>query len=180
MKQNIIILLLLTFFSILPLSAQQLPQQVGIDNDALTVAVACDSTELPILSEQFYRDVNFTNQTFDYETKNKVKRLKMWSREVMTAGYATLLGVGIVNAILAVNNNWSLWIDIPCATAVAVASMYPFIVWSNHLKKKAESLSSQTVYLFNINHRLDLGAVGFTNTQNHSLQAVGIGLKVNF
>ena len=177
MKQ--IIILLLTFSSICPLYAQQSPLKTGIYNDASTVAVVSDSTELPILTEQFYRDVNFINQTYDYETKNKVERLKMWSREVKAMGYATLGGVLIVNAVLANHNDWSYWIDIPCATVVAMASMYPFIVWSNHLKKKAESLCSQTVYLFNITRHLGMGAVGFTNTQTHSVQAVGIGLKVN-
>ena len=179
MKQNIIILLLLTFFSVRPLSAQQLPQHAASYNDATSITIVSDSTDLPILSEQFYRDVIFINQTYDYETKNKVKRLKRWSGEVMTAGYATFLGVLFVNGALAINNDWSLWIDIPCAVVVAMASMHPFIVWSNHLKKKAESLSSQTVYLFNINRHLGMGAVSFTNNQMHSLQAVGIGLKVN-
>ena len=180
MKQNITILLLLTFLSVRPLSAQQLPLHAAIYNEATSITIVSDSTDLPILSEQFYRDVNFINQTYDYETKNKVKRLKRWSSEVMTAGYATFLGVIVVNGALAANNDWSLWIDIPCAAVVAVASMYPFIVWSNHLKKKAESLSSQTVYLYNINRHVDLGTVSFTNTQTHSLQAVGIGVKVNF
>lgn len=178
MKHNIAILLLMTFYSVCPLSAQQLPLHADIHNDASTVV--CDSTDLPILTEQFYWDLNFINQTYDYETKNKVERLKMRSRDVMTAGYATLLGIMLVNGVLANNNNWSLWIDIPCATVVAMASMYPFIAWSNHLKKKAESLSSQTVYLYNINRHMDLGTVSFTNMQTHSLQAIGIGLKVNF
>lgn len=178
MKQKNIILLLLTFFSVRPLSAQQLSLHADIHNDASTVV--CDSTDLPILSEQFYRNVNFINKTYDYETKNKVERLKMRSREVRVAGFTTFFGVVFVNGALAANNNWSLWIDIPCATVVAMASMYPFVVWSNHLKKKAESLNSQTVYLFNINSHVDMGTVSFTNTQTHSLQAVGIGLKVNF
>lgn len=178
--KHIIILALLTFFSALPLSAQQLSLHTDNNSDASTVTIVIDSTELPILTDYFYQDANFINHSFDYETKNKVERLKMWSREVDTIGYMTLLGIMFVNAALAANNDWSLWIDIPCVSVVAIASMYPFMVWSKHLKKKAESLSSQTVYLYNINRYVDLGAVSFTNTQTHSLQAVGIGLKVNF
>lgn len=162
------------------LSAHKLSLHADIHNDDSTITITSDSTELPVLSKHFYQDMNFINKTYNYETKNKAERLKMWSREVETIGYATLLGIISVNAILANNNNWSLWIDIPCVTVVAIASMYPFYIWSHHLKKKAELLSSQTVYLYNINRYLDIGAASFTNTQNHSLQAVGIGLKVKF
>jgi hypothetical protein len=175
MKAKILLLVLMVFLLENKVSAKQFPSIVVNQDTLVTIN---DLLELPILTEDFYHNVTFLNQDFDYDIINRANRLKMWSREVMTAGYVTLLGVIAVNSVLANNNNWSLWIDIPCATIIGMASMYPFILWSNHLKKKAESLSSQTVYLYN-SHRLNLGATCFSNHHDHSLQAIGIGIKVN-
>jgi len=179
MKEKILLLVLLAFLLGDKASARQFPGDV-VKRDTLKEVAISDSLKLPILAEEFYQNVTFINQDYNYETRIRINRLKMWSREVMTAGYVTLLGVVAVNSVLAVNNDWSLWIDIPCATIIGIASMYPFILWSNNLKQKAESLSSQTVYLYNINPRIDLGATCFTNHHDHSLQAIGVGLKVNF
>lgn len=180
MKAKLFLLLLISLLFGNKVSARSVSDEQVIDQDTLIGVTAVDSLDYPVLTEDFYQNVTFLNQEFDYETKNKINRLNMWSREVMTAGFVTLLGVMFGNAILANKYDWSLWIDIPCASVIGLASMWPFVLWSNHLKEKAESLSSQTVYLYNINCRMDLGATSFTNHHDHSLRAIGVGLKVNF
>lgn len=179
MTEKFILLILMALLGGNLVSARPFSGEEVVDQDLRDVVII-DSLDLPILTEEFYHNVTFLNQQFDYETKNRINRLKMWSREVMTAGFVTMLGVVAVNCVIANKNDWSLWIGIPCATVVSVASMYPFILWSKHLKEKAESISSQTVYLYNINRHLELGATRFTNNHNCSLQAIGIGLKLNF
>lgn len=117
--------------------------------------------ELPLLTEQFFMEQNFLSHEYNQEIKNKVSRLRMWSRDVAVAGTVALLGVMAVNGILVSNNDWSLWIDIPCATVVGMGVMIPFFTWSNRLSKKADALEAQTAFLWHTSKNMELGMTRF-------------------
>lgn len=137
-----------------------------------------DSVSLPKLTLDYYSEVNFLEHAYDYDRIVKINRLKSQQRNVGVIAYATLLGIMFFNGYLAVEYEWNLWIDIPCATVVALASFYPFMQWQNRLQAKIDALSAQTVYLCPISDDVNLGLAHFSS--NMSYNAFGIGLKISF
>ena len=138
-----------------------------------------DSLEITEYMKSYYFN-SFLEKQFDYERINKAKKLKRWSKEVSLMGIATCLGITYVSTYLAEKKGWNLWIEIPCVAAVSAAAFIPFYIWSNHLKKKADALNVQSVYIYNIDNNIDLGAVRFTNPLDNSYNAVGFSVKVLF
>ena len=119
-------------------------------------------------------------QEFDYELNNQINILQKRSKDVILTGLITMLGIMFVNAELAYEYDWSLWIDIPCATVVAMGAMVPFVLWSQKLSEQASSLEQQTAYVVNLGDRLDMGITRYTSYNNICSNAVGVGLKVSF
>lgn len=137
-----------------------------------------DSICLPTLSLDFYNEVSFLEHSYDYERMVKISQLKSRKRDVWMIGYVTLLGIMGLNSYLAVEYDWKLWIDIPCATVVALASLSPFVEWQNRLQAKIDALEAQTVYLCPINDAVNLGLAHFSSNMSHN--TFGIGLKFSF
>lgn len=137
-----------------------------------------DSICLPKLTLDYYSEVNFLEHAYDYDRKVKISQLKSRQRDVVVLGVATLLGVVFINSYLAAEYDWNPWIDIPCATALALASFSPFIEWQSRLQDKIDALSTQTAYLCPISDDVNLGLAHFSS--NMSYHSFGIGLKLSF
>lgn len=134
---------------------------------------------LPSLSHDFYNTSSIVDRNYNYELLNKKRSLQMWSGEVLTIGMIIFMGEIAANSVLAVNNKWNLWIDIPCATIVGMATLMPFVFWSKHLQQRADAIEiSPTIGYFNN------GTMPFTalnpNPANPSSLAIGINIKANF
>lgn len=169
-----LIVLFVLFFWVLFSQAQEMAE----NKLAKKEVNSSDSISLPNLTLNYYNDVNFLEHSYDYDRMVKISQLKSRKRDVGMLGYATLLGIMGINSYLAVEYDWNLWIDIPCATAVVLASFYPFMQWQDRLQDKINALSAQTAYLCPIGDDVNLGLAHFSS--NMSYNAFGIGLKISF
>lgn len=97
-------------------------------------------TELPNLALDFYNSIDIVNMNYEYELVKRKRKLEMWASEVSVIGYIGFLGVIVVNSILAYDNKWNLWVDIPCATLVGMSVMIPCLIWRKHIKQKANAI----------------------------------------
>lgn len=149
------------------------------ENEHIKIEVdTSDSICLPKLTLDYYSEVNFLEHAYDYDRIVKINRLKSQQRNVVVSAYVTYLGIMFFNGYLAVEYDWNIWIDIPCATAIALVSCFPLWHWHDRLQDKIEALSAQTAYLCPISDDVNLGLAHFSsNTAYHSY---GIGLKITF
>lgn len=179
-KYNMLITAITTILSVLTMSGQDLSTTYGYSEDVVAMRTITDTIEIQSLTDKFYKETEFVNRTYDYELINRINRLKMMRGEVMTIGFVAGLGVMALNSVMAIEKDWSLWIDIPVATIVSIGIMYPFIKWSLNLSKKAKVLEDEASNLYSYNPTFEVGAVGFSNPRDYTRQSVGIGVKINF
>ena len=135
--------------------------------------------ELPCLSCDFYNANTIVDRNYDYELLNKKRALEMWSVDVKALCLVSFFGVMLANGILAVNNKWNLWIDIPCATVVGMSTMIPFFIWSRNLKRKADAIEISPTIGY-INNDPYLNTAMLSNSTNVSGLSFGVKLKTSF
>lgn len=176
MKKYCVFIIVLCTMLFLSLSSYA---QEATENEHVKVEViSSDSICLPKITLDFYNEVNFLEHAYDYDRKVKISQLKCRQRDVGKIAYATIIGIVYINSYLAVEYDWNLWIDVPCATAVAFASFYSFMIWQNRLQAKIDALSAETVYLCPISDDVNFGLAHFSS--NMSYNAFGIGIKMSF
>ena len=130
------------------------------------------------LINDYYKNTSFLNHTYDYETTNKIKYLRMQARNVMILGFTVNLGLLAIGSVLALEHEWSLWAYIPVATVITMGTAYPFFIWSNSLKQKANAIEEYSIYLHKINENIDLGVTRYINKKDRSDNALGLALKI--
>lgn len=124
------LIILLFFLQALTLYAQEETLNV---NDTIV-------WEFPCLICDYYNEVHIADRNYEYELISKKQKLNMWSNVISISGDVLFGLVIFVNSVLAVNNNWNLWIDLPCATLVSMSVMGGCIIWSNNLKRRADAI----------------------------------------
>ena len=97
-------------------------------------------SDFPCLFCDFYNEMNISDRNYEYELINKKHRLELLAQGVSIGGIAAIVAIEVANAILAVNNDWNLWIDIPCVTVLSLATAVPFVLLSNHFHKRADAI----------------------------------------
>lgn len=183
MKNVLIITLILTS---LPCWAQVHGNGIIDDANASNIQfqspkAQCDTVQKSFaLIDSYYDTTHFLNQTYNYETANEVRKLKMQKRHVYMLGATISLGLVATGAILANKYNWPVWICIPCETVICLGTIFPFILWAQHLDDKANALESQVAYLLSINDKIDLGVARYKNYHDNRGDGFGIALQYKF
>ena len=92
--------------------------------------IASDTVTNPL--EFFYENLSSGNPIewygFDHHASNKKELAQQQSRQSISLGMMGVLGLNIVNAILADKYDWNLWIDVPVMIAASGALMTPFVL----------------------------------------------------
>ena len=97
-------------------------------------------TNLHSFSHNFYYDQNIVDRSYDYELINKKRKIEMWAREVDNMGAILPLAIVLVDVVLVIENEWNLWINIPCTAALSGAVGYSFYKWGQNIKKRADAI----------------------------------------
>ena len=171
-------LLVFVFFSSHMFAQNHSKEEYSLEQN--NISIYEDTLDMKKLYKKYYSEVNFLDHSYGYERINKINKLRKWSRDVEKMGYASMLGVMFLNGYLADKYDWSLWIDIPCATVVSCAMIYTFNRWSNRLEERAAAIEEQTAYLIQVGSSFDIGVTKYTNRFDDSCNALGFGLKVMF
>ena len=151
-----------------------------IEIDSCSATHDADTITFHSPIENYYdNDVSFLNQAYLYDKMNEAAKLKMYSRNVYLAGVLVSIGMLGVNGYLVTKYNWSLWIDIPCATALAMGTMGLFVYWGVTLEKKAELIDVKTAYLMHIRDNVELGIASYSSI-SHKYDAIALGMKLTF
>ena len=160
------------------------PQLMAFESraDSLQIErrVKCDTLVFDNLYKNYYDSTDYLLHSYDYDRIQEINNLYKWSREVQTIGYTLTLSLLLCNAVLAVHYDWSLWIDIPCATALCMIVCGSFIAWSDNLKDRAKALESETTYVLHLNNNIELGLTKYSGYNVASCQSLGLGVKFSF
>lgn len=177
MKKLFIILVLISFF---PLSAvaQYSSQNDGVCKN-LAIAAQKDSIALSCFSSSFYSSRNVLERSYDFESFNKQRKLRMWSNEVRILSYASMLAVIALGSWFAVDKGWSLWITIPTEVVICGGICYSMNIWANNLSEKADALQELSLSVMEINHNSNLCITHYSMGRNLNL-GFGVGYQYNF
>lgn len=135
---------------------------------------------LPVLTTEYYGGVTFLTKSYNYELQNKKKQLRRTARDIEIMGVGLLLGISYVGGTVTSNIGWSEWVSIPCLTVFGVSALGGLTLWSSHLRKKADAIQVETAYVLPLGEHTELGPAMFRNSNEHSMNAIGIGLKTTF
>ncbi len=160
--------ILLFFFSLL------LPQYVTAQTDSTY------QQPLPSLTSNYYNDITFLNQNYNYELLNKKRALKSRSNSILTIGVVAAVGSVMVISFIGEKNGWSTFATISTGTVVAGGIIVPTVIWSNHVRKKANLIQVETAYLLPIGKHSELGTAVFSYGERFEDKAIGIGFKTTF
>ena len=142
-----------------------------------------DSTHqqhLPSLVNSYYNDITFLSQKYNYDLLNKKHALKTKSNNILVAGICIAIGSGIAIGITGEKNGWSTFASVSTGLVVAGGVIVPTVIWSNHLRKKANLIQVETAYLLPIGKHTELGAAFFSSGKQFGNNAIGIGFKTTF
>lgn len=178
MARKLVILFSLWFVCFFSFS-QATSSESTLVSDSTTVTSFLSDTVYPRLNDPLYYDSSILGYDYDYRRANRIKTLRYMSREVIVYGLISCLGILFANGYLAIENDWSLWIDIPCATVLTVGVMQAFNLWSVSLKKKAEALEVSTLYFHDFNG-FYVGTSVFSCSQSGYCSGLGLGIKTTF
>lgn len=159
------------------------PIEDNIDDVADTTCITEKTTvnTLPSLSLQYYNDsnINVLERNYDFRLMNKKSKLEFWSNECKVFAFCGLLTVIGVNSWLASEYDWNLWIDVPCATVVAMGVFIPLLYASIRLQIKADAIKIVPITEVNINDDTTIGAVMYVDDFQQS-KSFGVQLKTKF
>jgi len=169
--------LLLTILALI-ISSTLSPQTVNTDSAKMTLTEV--HNDLPLLSTDYYADINSMNRTYDYDLQNKKRMLKMRATEVEVLGGVTAITLYGLLLYFSTTNEWNEWIAIPCGVAVCMTAPYPFFKWAKRLRQKAEAIDVSTAYVLPMNEHVSMGISHFRNKNEQAYNGIGIGIKTTF
>lgn len=146
-------------------------------------AAQADSTyqqPLPSLTKSYYEGITFLSHNYNYELLNKQRALKSRSNTILTAGIIVAVGSCAAMAFIGEQNHWSTFATVSCGMVVTGAVIVPTMLWSNHLRKKANLIQVETAYFLPIGKHSELGAAVFSKGEQFGDKAIGIGFKTTF
>ena len=164
-------LLMATLFALRNKASAQEP----IPDEPKTDSVA--SLLLPSLSLDFYGTSSIVDRSYNYELFNKKRSLEMWAGEVTSFAVITMLGITFLNAKLASDYDWNLWIDIPCAAVVEIGTIVPFYLWRKNLLRKANAIEITPKIGVNGNESGPTAIVTYPDAS--SRLSFGVNIKTN-
>lgn len=178
MKTNFTFIVILLSVS-MSISAQEISCGAAyLDKEVLSDTTARAIVESIDLIDDYYKNASFLNHTYDYETTNKIKYLKMQARNVLVLGLTVELGLSVVAATLFPEDDRYLWVCIPVETFIIMGMTYSLILWSNSLMKKAKAIEEHSIYIHKINDNIDLGVTHYINKSDRSEKTLGLALRI--
>ena len=150
----------------------------------MTASAQTDSLEghspLPVFSSEYYSNVTFLKQTYNYEVTNKKRALK--SRAIDMFILSAMVGTGAMFAFDAVTMSagWSDAIILPGSVVVLFAAAAPFALWSKHLSKASEAIQVETAYILPLGKQTEVGPAVFSSKDIAHCKAIGLGIKTSF
>lgn len=148
-------------------------------SDTLNVSNSTVEVEFSSLVNDFYATSFNWERSFNYELINKKRRLEMRAGEIMTLGWVCGMAVMFVNGYLAVDYEWNLWVDIPCATVLVMGTMGAFFYWSNQVDKKAQAIDINGLASVPVGDKYSFELVSYQFDNNNQHKSLGIGLTYN-
>ncbi len=148
--------------------------------DQVFLCQSKDSLNVNNLYKSYFNEKTFVDHHFDYDRKNEIKKLQKRSREMMTLSVVSMLGISISAALLTVEYDWSLWVSVPCAALLGTAAMGGLMYYSQQLRKKADILASETVYVLHLDNNIEIGVNKCYSYRDLSFGTVGLGVKYSF
>lgn len=145
-----------------------------------TKAQQSDSTLLPQLPASYYEQSSFLTHQYNYEILNKQRRLLKTANDIEIMGSSVLLAVSFIGGSIAENKGWSEWVYIPCSVVVSMGNLGLLMMWSSHLRKKANALNVSSAYLLPVGKKSKIGVASFTAHNSPEPRAFGISLKTDF
>ncbi|MBR3855978.1 MAG: hypothetical protein IKM65_07475 [Bacteroidaceae bacterium] len=151
-------------------------------NGTETIETMQDSciAELPMLSAEYYMNINSMNRAYDFEMQNKKRMLRMRAAEVEAVGVITTLGLYAATVYVATGTDVSMWVAIPCGVALTMTIPYPFFRWGKRLREKAAAIDASTVYLLDVNKNIKVGVSHFSCRNERTFSGIGLGIKTTF
>lgn len=150
---------------------------------SLQASAQIDTTHvemLPKLSAEYYNYETFLKKNFDYELINKKRALKRNSNDLLIFGVALATGGYLATSYIGEKNGWSMAVSIPVGVVVGAGFLTPFVVWSDHLRTKANNIRVETAYILSLGKHTELGTAFFSSNHNWENGAIGVGLKTTF
>ena len=172
--KNFLFVVLFLFVSV---SAFAQGGRVEYQIDNMAKGVTRDSLRL---IEKYYVENTFLTHKYGYEENNKIQQLRMKARNVKVLGVSAAICVLGVNAFLVTEKEWSMWIDIPCATVIAIGTVVPFGIWANRLEERADMLEEQHMYSLSIQNNMNLEIIKFVDNTDACRDAIGLSVSVKF
>jgi hypothetical protein len=145
-----------------------------------TTAQQPDSIILPQLTASYYEQSTFLTHQYNYEILNKQRRMRRMANDIEVMGSSVILAMSFIGGGIANNAGWSIGVYIPCASVVSLGTMGLLIMWSDHLRKKADALNVSSAYLLPVGKSSKLGVASFAAHETSGPRAFGISLKTNF
>lgn len=130
--------------------------------------------------DSYYRDGSFLDHSYSYELSNRIKYLRMQKRNIITLGFVTTMGSLAVGSMLAINNDWSLWVYIPSATLIAMTEIAAFSLWADSVENKAAALEQHTSYILSMTDNIDMGLTRYSRKEEESFNGLGLAIKFKF
>lgn len=105
-----------------------------------TNAQSMTTDSLPSLVNEVYNGrINFVRSS-EHQRIISQKRLQVKADNINVIGDATYVLSMFLGSTLAVENDWNLWIYIPCVTVISLGTFVTTIIWSKKIREKADKL----------------------------------------
>lgn len=129
----------------------------------------------------YYQKAFSLDHDYNYDRSNRLKSLKLKKAELQAAtGLICLLSMyGVSFLLVDSDNDLSLLWAIPTGMAVAAGEYYLFSRYIKKIQKNIDIIQSTSIYSFNINKKLKVDAVHFSNKQDFAQHSYGLSLKIN-
>ena len=170
--------IILIFCSQYKASAQQNESELLRENSEV---VLIHDSLYSFPSHLYYKKILSLEHDYDYEKTNKLKSLKLKKAELQAAtGLVCLVSMYGVSFLLTdSNNDLSLLWAIPTGMAVATGEYILFSRYIKNVQKEIDIIQSSSVYSYNINHKIKIDAVHFSNRSDIVQHSFGVSLKIN-
>ena len=128
----------------------------------------------------FYKfETNIYNRDYNYEAQYLKHKYESRAESIMTTGYGVSLALGLGVSLLAVFNDWNLWITIPCETIVMMGTILGFVYWSQAVKAKAEKINVTNLCEYRLSDNYCMTICNHYDRISQR-QIPGLGLNISF
>lgn len=130
-------------------------------------------------SHFFYQKDYSMEHDYDYEKTNKINSLKLRKAELegITVFVSLISMYGFMFLTSNIDNDLNLLWKIPVGSAIAAGEVILIKRYINNIQKEIDVIQSSRLYSYNINKKIQLDAIHFSNKNDIAQHSFGVSLK---